>query len=162
MTTTGNGEPAASLWGFEYARLSVFFRDREPQSGLWQKIVGIQPEQVESQPRTPAVREQGGTERVFFDLKYKATRLDWTLLPAVSGQLQAGNLSHLAVARDELVALLGAALQVTIRECGTLTRLAYAALASQSVSSCSAGVETSTRASAFARYDSPCRYGLAT
>ena len=110
-----------SDWLLENLRLSIFSPGRFNGEGLWSRVVGIQPESMETRPLPNNVyQEQGLAHGNRLVLAVQSGRHDWTIAPGP--QQQSGPPVLTAVA--ESVSLLQKALTVSLGTVRQIDRLA--------------------------------------
>ena len=126
-------------WDVENFRLTVFHTSDPNISGLWERLMGVSPETIDSRPRERVIREQGGANGNQLLLVTQAQRLDWNLLPDPAPDHQIGNPPTLK-AVDQTIPLLKKALDVTLQSARQVHRLAFGVVLIQQVSGLSEGM----------------------
>ena len=69
------------LWNAQLLRLTLFIRPPVDGSGLWQAVVGTEPEVDEHRPREGVRRQSGRVGEAVFEMGIAANRLDWMMAP---------------------------------------------------------------------------------
>ena len=126
------------LWNTESLRLTLFHSTDAPVAGLWERLMGTDPESSESKPREGTLQEQGTVDGNRLLLAAQPGRLDWNLLPSVSGPEHRG----LPILTDtsDTVPLLERALTVSLGAVTQVPRLAFGAGLLREVSSPDEGI----------------------
>ena len=132
---TGFGE-----WNVESLRLSVFHSERPSRAGLWEQVMGIAPESSDTRAREGIVQERGSVEGNVLLLVAQSRRLDWNLLPGPPPSDAREGLPTL-VAAEQGIPLLRRALDVSVRACGIMDRLALGSVLIRRASSLSEGLK---------------------
>ena len=112
-------------WAVESLRLTVFHASSPPNPGLWQKVMGISPEQVESRPRQNVITEHGDLHGNQLRLIIQADRLDWNVVAGPVTDIESTTPPRLT-SLEQTVSVLVQALDVSISEVGQVDRLAFA------------------------------------
>ena len=129
-------------WDVESLRLSIFHPTDptgRPLSGLWEKVMGVSPESIDSRPRERVLREQGGANGNKLLLVTQAQRLDWNLLPDPAADREIGN-PPILTALDQGIPMLRKALGVSLQSVRLVDRLAFGIVLMQQVSDLSEGM----------------------
>ena len=126
-------------WDVENLRLSIFHSADPNVSGLWQQLMGISPESIDSRPREGVLREQGMAHGNKLLLVAQAQRLDWRILPNPVPDSEIGSLPTLT-ALDQSMPMLWKALDVSLQTGRQVHRLAFGAVLFQHVSSLEEGM----------------------
>ena len=129
-------------WDVESIRLSIFHPQVEVPSGLWEQLMGVAPENMETRPREGIRQEQGAVDDNRLLLVVQNGRLDWNFLPSPSpdrGVIR-GALPTL-VAAEQTMPMLIRALNLSLRPVGQVYRLALGATLVQQASDLSEGLK---------------------
>ena len=120
--------PALSFgeWDTESVRLSVFHPGEPVRSGLWEQLMRVPPESSDTRAREGIVREQGLTDGNLLLLTTQSGRLDWNLLPGPNSPNKIDDRTSppTLIAVEQAMPLLRRALDVSVRACGLVHRLA--------------------------------------
>jgi hypothetical protein len=127
-------------WNVESLRLSVFYSERPSPSGLWEQVMGIAPESSETRAREGIVQERGLVDGNVLLLVARSSRLDWNLLPAPS-PIDAREGPPTLMAADQGIPVLRRALDVSVRACGLVERLALGSELTRRASNLSEGLK---------------------
>lgn len=126
-------------WDVESLRLTIFHSTTAPISGLWERLMGIGPESVDSRPREHVLREQGGANGDQLLLAAQPQRLDWHLVPSPS--VGPGTRSSpILTAVNQAAPVLRKALDVSLHSLQQVHRLAFGAVLAQQASSLDQGM----------------------
>ena len=120
-------------WAVESLRLTIFHPPNNPSPGLWQKVMGVSPEQVESRPRQSVLTEQGNVHGNQLRLIAQNERLDWNIVAGPVSDLEIGSSPRLT-SLEQANAVLIDALNVSLNEVNQVDRLAFAPILVQEVS----------------------------
>ena len=126
-------------WRVETLRLTIFHSTGSPISGLWEGLMGISPETVDSKPRERVLREQGGANGNQLLLAAQPQRLDWNFIPNPPADPETRSLPILT-AVDQAIPVLQKALDVSLQSLRQVPRLAFGAVLTQQASSLSEGM----------------------
>jgi hypothetical protein len=126
-------------WDVENFRLTVFHTSDSNISGLWERLMGVSPESIDSRPRERVLREQGGANGNNLLLVTQAGRLDWHLQPDPAPDHPIGTPPSLK-AVNQTLPLLRRALDVTLQSVNQVLRLAFGVVLIQQVSGLNEGM----------------------
>ena len=128
-----------ALWDVESLRLSTFHPERPAQPGLWAKLMGNDPESVNSRPREQVLLEEGGANGNRLILASQNQRLDWTISPGptTSPDLQK---PLVLVDVDQAMSLIRKALGVLTGTYRQVDRLAFGVILIRQVSDVKEGL----------------------
>ena len=126
-------------WRVENFRLTIFHAAASAASGLWERVMGVSPETVDSRPREHVLREQGNANGNNLLLVTQPQRLDWTVLPDPSSDRWIG-LPPTLMAEEQSISLLQRALATSLESLRQVDRLAFGTVLIQQVSDLNEGM----------------------
>ena len=126
-------------WDVESLRLSIFHSPVEVPPGLWEQLMGVAPENVQTQPRERIRQEQGAMDNNRLLLVVQHGRLDWHVLPNPSRDIIREALPTLEAA-EQTISRLTEALNLSLRAVRQVQRLAFGAGLVQQASDLSEGL----------------------
>ena len=121
-------------WAVESLRLTILHPLAPTTSGLWQKVMGVSPEQIDSRPRQSVLTEQGDAHGNQLRLVTQSERLDWHVVASPVSSVEPG-IPPYVTSLEQAITVLGEALDVSLREVHQVDRLAFAPVISQQASS---------------------------
>ena len=131
-------------WDVENFRLTIFHSTTPAPAGLWEKLMGISPESIDSRPRERVLRETGQAKGNRLLLVTQPQRLDWTLQPEPPPDREDGGTPTLT-SLDKSIPLLRSALDVSLKSLGQVHRLAFGAVLTQQASDMKEGMSQLSR-----------------
>ena len=126
-------------WDVENFRLTIFHPAGHTIPGLWERLMGVTPEAIDSRPRERVHREQGGTNGNKLLFVTQAQRLDWNLLPDPAPDHEIG-IPPTLTAMDQTIPMLRRALDVSLQSVQQVDRLAFGAVLIRRASDLSDGM----------------------
>ena len=141
--TTDSGSELFGAWDVEGLRLSVF--SDNPPAGLWSKVAGADPDNIDKRPRQQTTIETGPVLGNILQVVTQPERADWHIQPSPPPGPPPTNQVPMLSNVSESMDILRRSRDAALDSIALVNRLAFGALLIKQVSDQSEGIQALTR-----------------